>query len=231
MSRRLRVSRRAGFPGSSGLESLEQRTLLAVFHVGNNLNGSINGTGTPEDPFTRISLALTAAKNNSGGDEIRVAPGNYGESLLIFDPGDVTLIGVEDSQGNRPVLNGNLPIVLKTPDANTVVRNFRLAPTGSTAFLVTQYIGNNTFRTNVRSGSLTIEDVTIDMLQGGSNVGIGVIGMNSFTARNVTVNHGRVFMDDVATASVKQLSISGGGVSALGNRVEHQWTQHEFRRS
>lgn len=210
MNRKLLRSRRVGYRGLAAVESLEQRTLLAVFHVGNNLTGGISGTGTPEDPFTRISLALTAAKNNAGGDEIRVAPGNYEENLLVFDPGDVTLIGVADSEGNRPVLNGNVPIWLMAPEASTVIRNFRLTPTGSIAIGGTQSNGTNVDRTNIRSGSLTIEDVTIDMLQNVSNIGIGVVGLNSFTATNVAVNNGRVIMNDVATSSVNQFSVDGG---------------------
>ncbi len=204
-------SRRRTVRNSFTTEQLEQKVLLAVFHVQQSATGEVGGTGTPENPFTRIASALEAAKANAGTDEIQVAAGTYEEIVSVSDPGEVTVIGDAVS---RPILTGSFPLTLSAPFGTTAFRNFQLRPTGSLAIGVNRFgVGNDVYR---RSGNLTLENISINMLNG-PGTALSLIGLHSFSATNVATIRGRIDLSDIGTATLNQVSIdnpNGGGVSA-----------------
>lgn len=62
-----------------GIEPLEERAMLAVFHV--SLLGDDANDGSSANPFRTIQTAIdAAAAANDGDDEIRVAGGDYNEA-------------------------------------------------------------------------------------------------------------------------------------------------------
>jgi hypothetical protein len=97
------------------IESLEQRTLLAVLFVDDVAPG---GTGTLEDPFSSIQEGIDAAAAMEGEDTVMIAPGTYTENLTIDDADPLTLQGddgaiVTDDDGEDTVIDiksGNVTI-------------------------------------------------------------------------------------------------------------------------
>ena len=231
--RRPQTYRRALSAGRLDVEPLEERALLAVFHVALTGDDATPDGTDPNTPFRSIQAAIIAAASGSGDDdEIRVQGGLYDEDgvdAALFIPNSANiqnltirggyLAGFAEPDGSNPtvyVAQGGGDF-LTIGDDDATIENISFHQNG------TAVVDNGIVieASNVTLRNLTIEDANFGVAATGvSNLSVETVASLNNTAGFVFENIGTslIFVDSTATDNLADgIYVEGADAISLTN--------------